>query len=211
MSIAKSHRARRLRVAVRSRAERLPGRERRGQIVEVAIALLARDGARGLTTSALAAAAGISEAALFKHFPSMEAVLDAALQLQAERMMDLIEAFDPGEARGWTAVAALIRHLLRFLEDAHGGPLLMLVVGPVSPDVREKAERSMQRLSERVAEVAAPANQTAAMTPLASAVVQSAVLRSLLGEARQSPTELAEPMLRFLDSAFAAKNGHRRK
>lgn len=41
--------------------------------------LLARDGVGGFTTSTLARAVGVSEAALFRHFPNLDAILDAAV------------------------------------------------------------------------------------------------------------------------------------
>jgi AcrR family transcriptional regulator len=58
---------------------RLSGEERRESILRAVGAVFAENGFRGTTTKALAEAAGISEALLFKHFPSKEA-LYAAVQ-----------------------------------------------------------------------------------------------------------------------------------
>ena len=65
---------------VQSRS-RLDAAERRRCIIEAAIPLFAAEGFRGVTTRELARQAGISEALLYRHFPSKEAlygeVLDA--------------------------------------------------------------------------------------------------------------------------------------
>ena len=58
---------------------RLSGEERRESILRAVGAVFAENGFRGTTTRALAEAAGVSEALLFKHFPSKEA-LYAAVQ-----------------------------------------------------------------------------------------------------------------------------------
>ena len=68
---------------------RLSGEERRESILRAVGAVFAENGFRGTTTRALAEAAGVSEALLFKHFPSKEA-LYAGVQawLTGERRPD---------------------------------------------------------------------------------------------------------------------------
>jgi AcrR family transcriptional regulator len=58
---------------------RLTGQERRESILRAARRVFAENGFRGTTTRALAEAAGVSEALLFKHFPSKEALYGAML------------------------------------------------------------------------------------------------------------------------------------
>ncbi len=53
---------------------RLDSDERRRAIVDAAVPLFARDGFAGTTTRELAAAAGVSEALLFRHFPSKQSL-----------------------------------------------------------------------------------------------------------------------------------------
>ena len=48
--------------------------ERKAAIVEAALPLFARQGFAATTTKQLALAAGVSEALLYKHFPSKEAL-----------------------------------------------------------------------------------------------------------------------------------------
>src|SRR3954471_1356725 len=58
---------------------RLSADERRAAIIHAVRRLFADKGFHGTTTRELAAAAGVSEALLFKHFPTKEALYSAML------------------------------------------------------------------------------------------------------------------------------------
>jgi len=66
------------------RSGRLDSDERRRAIVLAAVPLFARNGFAGTTTRELAAAAGVSEALLFKHFPSKQSLYREILALGCE-------------------------------------------------------------------------------------------------------------------------------
>ena len=57
---------------------RMSGPERRAQILDAAIALFGRHGYKGTTTKSLAQASGVSEATIFKHFPTKNDLYKAA-------------------------------------------------------------------------------------------------------------------------------------
>ena len=59
--------------------------ERQREIAEATLKLVAKYGVHGTTVSRIAAAVGLSRGALYKHFPSREAVLMAAMDLMGER------------------------------------------------------------------------------------------------------------------------------
>ncbi|MGA7699839.1 MAG: helix-turn-helix domain-containing protein, partial [Thermoguttaceae bacterium] len=61
-------------------AAKLSGQERRAAIIKAVQRVFVEKGFHGTTTRELAEAAGVSEALLFKHFPSKEA-LYAAIQV----------------------------------------------------------------------------------------------------------------------------------
>ncbi|MCM0020380.1 MAG: TetR/AcrR family transcriptional regulator [Tagaea sp.] len=65
----------------RAPTRRLPAAERRAQIVAAASELFAREGFGG-STRALAAALGLTQAALYKHFASKEALIDAVFEAE---------------------------------------------------------------------------------------------------------------------------------
>lgn len=59
---------------------RLTAAERKTQLVDVAIAMFGQRGYRGATTKAIAEAAGVSEATIFRHFPSKDDLYIAAFR-----------------------------------------------------------------------------------------------------------------------------------
>jgi AcrR family transcriptional regulator len=67
-------------------AGRLPGRLRRESILRAAAALFSRRGFAGVSTRALAEAAGTSEATLFKHFPRKADLYRAILRRHLEEV-----------------------------------------------------------------------------------------------------------------------------
>lgn len=66
--------------------QRLPAAERRVQIADAALTLLAERGAAHLTALALAREVGVADASLFRHFPSMEAIVQAAIDRFGEAL-----------------------------------------------------------------------------------------------------------------------------
>jgi AcrR family transcriptional regulator len=62
------------------RTRRLAGEERSQAIVKAALGLFAKSGFDATTTRSLAHAAGVSEALLFKHFPTKQALYRAILE-----------------------------------------------------------------------------------------------------------------------------------
>jgi len=69
-----------------STTTRKSGATRRAEILAATLRLLGERGAPGLTTSALAAEVGLTTGALFRHFPSREAILDGATRHAVERL-----------------------------------------------------------------------------------------------------------------------------
>jgi len=78
---------------------RLTSEKRREQIIDAAKRVFAEKGFHGTTTRMLADVAGVSEALLFKHFPSKEAmysaILDTCRKGVVEQEMQRILAFAP--------------------------------------------------------------------------------------------------------------------
>jgi AcrR family transcriptional regulator len=65
---------------------RLPGTERKAQIVEATLRLVAEHGLAGASMSRIADAVGISNAALYRHFDSREGILIAAHDVLIDRV-----------------------------------------------------------------------------------------------------------------------------
>jgi TetR/AcrR family transcriptional regulator len=63
---------------------RLPATDRRRQLLEAALDLFSRKGFEGTTTKEVAAAAGVTEAIIFRHFPNKHALYTAVLDYRHE-------------------------------------------------------------------------------------------------------------------------------
>src|SRR5262245_26654255 len=70
---------------------RLPASDRRTQILAAALEVFAEQGFHGTRTRELAQRAGVSEALVFRHFPTKEALIRAIIERVAmpERVRDL--------------------------------------------------------------------------------------------------------------------------
>jgi len=68
--------------ATRAGSKRLSAEDRRRQIVRAAITLFARKGFEGTTTKEIAQAAGVSEALIFRHFPTKQDLYAAIMDQQ---------------------------------------------------------------------------------------------------------------------------------
>jgi TetR/AcrR family transcriptional regulator len=64
---------------LRTQTLRLPASDRRRQLVETALDFFSRKGYGGATTKEIAAAAGVTEAIIFRHFPSKQDLYNAVL------------------------------------------------------------------------------------------------------------------------------------
>ena len=189
------------------------GEERRREIVEATLAILAEEGMHAWTTSALAERVGVSEATLFKHFDSKDEILSAALRRQAEELRARIEAYEP-EGSGWERVMGLARQVMSYLEATEGGPLVILLghAARIRPEMRDEVEKTGERFRERLVDFlgdgeGAAGARAEVMAGLVIAVIQSACLRWSVRGHEGSLTERAEPMLAFLEGCGSAGGG----
>jgi TetR/AcrR family transcriptional regulator len=105
-------------VEVEAVAGRMRGDERREQLIHVALNLFATKGFKGTTTKEIAVAAGVTEALIFRYFPTKEALYDAILRW---RMADSrrVEALDAlrrfaEQKDDWNLIHTLIAEVLSF-------------------------------------------------------------------------------------------------
>jgi len=98
-------------------ASRLPTAERRPAIARAALRLLGQGGLAALKTGALAREVGLTSGALFRHFPSLEAILAETARLARDRLEATLPA--PGLAPR-EALATLLRERIALLRAEPG-------------------------------------------------------------------------------------------
>ncbi len=95
---------------------RLSSEERRIAIIRAALRVFAENGFHGTTTKALARAAGVSEALIFRHFPSKEelyaAMQEECCRLKANEEGERVMSLDPSTSTLVIMVHFLIAKML---------------------------------------------------------------------------------------------------
>ena len=103
---------------------RLHAEQRRVAIVEAAAPLFARHGFAGTTTKQVAAAAGVSEALMFQHFPTKAALYHEILRLgcEGDPGMERLSQLEPSTAALVEMVQLMVRHVVLGEACAGGEP-----------------------------------------------------------------------------------------
>src|SRR5437660_1357533 len=93
---------------------RLDNEERRRRIVDAAVPLFARKGFAGTTTKEIAEAALVSEALVFKHFPSKAALYEEILRLgcRGDPGLEHFSALEPSTGALIEIVQRMMRHFV---------------------------------------------------------------------------------------------------
>ena len=96
-----------------------PG-ERRQQILQTLAGMLEQPGAERVTTAALAARIGVSEAALYRHFASKAQMFEGLIDFVEQSCMGLIRQVTDREPPGPQQAARMVSLLLQFAEKNPG-------------------------------------------------------------------------------------------
>ena len=118
---------------------------RRDEILATAAELFATRGFHGVSVADLGAACGISGPALYKHFPSKDAMLAEMLVSISEELLRVGRDRSRGEEDPHRALAALVDWHVEFA--LHNKPLIVVQDrdwASLAPEAREKV-RSLQR------------------------------------------------------------------
>src|SRR5574341_1070124 len=102
--------------------ERKPADSRRRQIADAALKIIADQGLARFTSLAIAREVGVSDAALFRHFPTKEAIVLAAIDRVEEVLFD---GFPPPGADPLERLGAFFRQRVRVIRENPGVARLM--------------------------------------------------------------------------------------
>ena len=122
---------------------RLPTEERQAEIVAAAL-ILARDNSPSLITTAdIAAAVGVTQGALFKHFPTKDAIWLAAMGWVGEQLLRRLQDAAASSDSPLTALEAMFKAHIGFVVSHPGVPRLVFhelqraVDSPLKQEVRK--------------------------------------------------------------------------
>jgi AcrR family transcriptional regulator len=188
-------------------ARYLPAQERRSVTVETVLALAAEQNPSEITTAAIADRMQLTQGALFRHFPTKEALWTAVMEWVAERLMQRIERAVADAPGPLAALRSVFLAHAGFVVEHPGVPRMMFgeLQRAEASAPKRMAQTLIRRYGERVrallaagqaaGEVAADIDLDAATT-LFIGTIQGLVMQSLLaGEperiSREAPMVLA--------------------
>lgn len=169
----------------------LPADERRAVTVEAVVQLAASQNPSEISTTAIARHMGVTQGALFKHFPNKDAILEAVMAWVADHLLARVDKAAQAAASPGAAIEAMFLAHVAFVCDHPGVPRMLFGelqrARPTAPKrmaqtlLRHYRER-LQRLFEAAThngELPATLDIDAAITLLIG-TVQGLVVQSLL-------------------------------
>ena len=105
--------------------KRRSSEERRALAVDAVIELASEMNPADITTAAISDRMGLTQGALFRHFPNKDAVLQAVMESVSERILSRIDEAVRGEASPFGALRAIFMAHVGFVESNPGVPRLM--------------------------------------------------------------------------------------
>lgn len=119
----------------------LSAEERREMTVETVVDLAAEQNPADITTDAIAKRMGVTQGALFRHFSSKDAILQAVMGWVSERLLARIDKATSIAASPLEAIEAAFMAHIHFIAEHPGVPRMLF----------EELQRTEQTLAKRMA------------------------------------------------------------
>ena len=182
-----------------------PG-ERKTQILQTLAAMLEQPQGEKITTAALAAKVGVSEAALYRHFASKAQMFEALIEFIEASVFTLVNQIAQSEREGRAQVQQIVSMLLNFAEKNPGMVRVLIGDALVNEDARlqvrinqlvDRVESSIKQALQLVS-VGAPSGASTSSAALANAITAFVVGRWQLyakSGFKRNPSEYATEQL----------------
>ncbi len=112
-------------MSIEPRPKNLPADQRRAVTVEAVIALTAEQNPGDITTAAIAQRMNLTQGALFRHFPSKDAIWQAVMEWVAERLLHRVDRAMQGVDSPLQALEAVFMTHIEFVVAHPGVPRLL--------------------------------------------------------------------------------------
>jgi TetR/AcrR family transcriptional regulator len=126
---------------------RKPG-ERRLQILQTLAAMLQEPQAEKITTAALAARVGVSEAALYRHFSSKAQMYEGLIEFIEQTLFGLIARITADTSSPAAQVEAILNMLLNFAAKNPG--MTRVLIGDALVHENERLQKRINQLHDRI-------------------------------------------------------------
>lgn len=128
----------------------LSAEERRAVTVEAVVELAAEQNPNEITTSAIAKRIGLTQGALFRHFPTKDAILQAVMTWVAERLLSRVDEATQGVASPAAALEAIFLAHIDFVAAHPGAP--RMIFGELQRGGETASKRMVQTLIRQYGE-----------------------------------------------------------
>ena len=128
----------------------LPADERRAATVEAVINLAAEQKPSDITTTAIAQRMGLTQGALFRHFPTKDAILEAVMTWVAERLLSRVDRAAQNVTSPLAALEAVFMAHIDFVSEHPGVPRMLF--GELQRPGETLPKRMVQTLIQRYGE-----------------------------------------------------------
>lgn len=122
--------------------------ERRDQILQSVAQMLENPAGEKVTTAALAARLGVSEAALYRHFKGKAEMFEGLIEFIEHALFGLINKITTDEKSGVRQVESIIAVLLGFAQKNRG--MTRVLIGDVLVNEDERLQARINQLHERL-------------------------------------------------------------
>lgn len=136
--------------AVSGQPKHLPADQRRAATVEAVVELAAEQNPSDITTVAIAQRMGLTQGALFRHFPTKDAILQAVMTWVQERLLARVDQAATGETSPLAALEATFMAHIDFVSEHPGVPRMLF--GELQRTGETLPKRIVQTLIRRYAE-----------------------------------------------------------
>lgn len=172
-------------------AKHLPAEERRAITVETVVELAAEQNPNDITTAAIAERMGLTQGALFRHFPNKDAILSAVMAWVAERLMSRVDKAVQSVESPIAALEAMFLAHAGFVAEHPGVPRMLFGQLQHAGDTPPKrmVQTLISRYGERIRKTIEagklageinPKLETEAAVSLFVGTIQGLVMQSML-------------------------------
>jgi len=125
----------------------LPAEERRAVIVETVLALAAEGNPSEITTAAIADRMGLTQGALFRHFPSKDAIWEAVMMWVSERLLERTDKASLSASNPLEGLEAVFSSHISFIAEYPGVPGIFF--GELQRSEESPARKQARTLMEK--------------------------------------------------------------
>lgn len=174
-----------------TRQQKLPAEQRRAVTVETVVELAGERNPGDITTAAIAERMKLTHGALFRHFPSKEAIWEAVMEWVSKRMLSFVDTAASSRESPLAALEAVFMANIAFVAEHPGVPRMIFGELQRAEETATKrvVRRIMAKYSERLREIIEngksqgeidPRLDAAAAAMVFIGTIQGLVMQSLL-------------------------------